>query len=93
MNEMKPKEWHERLLASIDKEKIVESLDGGHDEDVTRIAVALARECDLFVHFQRLWKLRVSDLDETLGSDRYMQKIFVNKRALYKALRRNTPQQ
>lgn len=92
MNEMKPKAWHEQLLAGIDKEKIVAAMVGGREEDVMRIAVILARECDLFVHFQRLWRMRVVDLDEMLGTEPYMQKIFVNKRALYKTLQKTAPQ-
>jgi hypothetical protein len=91
MNELKPKAQHERLLADADKEKIVQFLNNGQEQDVTRIAVTLARQCDLFVHFQRLWRLRVSDLDEKLGTERYMQNIYVNKRALYKELISTTP--
>ncbi len=91
MNELKPKAQHERLLADADKEKIVQYLSNGRDQDVTRIAVTLARQCDLFVHFHRLWKLRVADLDEKLGTERYMQNIYVNKRALYKELSKTTP--
>lgn len=86
MNELKPKEQHERLLANADIEKIVQHLNNGRDQDVTKIAVTLARQCDLFVHFQRLWKMRVSGLDEKLGTERYMQHIYVNKRALYREL-------
>ena len=86
MHELKPKAQHEQLLANADKEMIVQHLNDGEDQDVTRIAVALARQCDLFVHFQRLWKMRVSGLDETLSSERYMKNIFVNRRALHKEL-------
>ena len=91
MNGLKPKEQHERLLANADQEKIVQHLTHGRDEDVTKIAVTLARQCDLFVHFQRLWKMRVSDLDEKLNTERYMQNIYVNKRALYKELIKTAP--
>lgn len=91
MEKLKPKEWHERLLANADKEKIVQHLNDGQDQDVTRIAVALARQCDLFVHFQRLWKMRVSDLDEMLSTERYMKHIYVNKRTLHKKLVSSLP--
>lgn len=91
MNGLKPKEQHERLLADADKAKIVQCLSNGQDQDITRIAVKLARQCDLFVHFHRLWMLRVADLDAKLGTERYMQHIYVNKRALYKELSRTTP--
>jgi hypothetical protein len=79
-------EQHERLLANADKEKIMLHLNNGRDQDVTRIAVTLARQCVLFVHFQRLWKMRVSDLDAKLRTERYMQHIYVNRRALHKEL-------
>jgi hypothetical protein len=88
VGELKPKEWHEQHLASADREKVVQHLKDGQDDDVTRIAVALARQCDLFVHFQRLWLMRVEELDERLSTVRYMQHIFVNKRTLYKKLKR-----
>lgn len=91
MQGMKPKEQHERLLANTDKAKIVQHLKNGQDRDVTKIAVILARQCDLFVHFQRLWKMRVSDLDERLSTEQYMKNVYVNKRALYKELNRTTP--
>ena len=93
MEELKPKEWHERHLADADKVKIEEHLRDGGDQDITKIAVTLARQCDLFVHFQRLWKMRVSDLDERLGTERYMKHVYVNKRALYKELFRTAPSQ
>jgi hypothetical protein len=86
MKELKPKEWHERLLAHGDKEKIEQHLRDGWDEGVTRIAVTLARQCHLFVHFQKLWLMRVFDLDEKLGTNRYMKHIYVNKRSLYREL-------
>lgn len=86
MNQLKPKEQHERLLANVDKEKIVQYLNNGRDDDITRIAVILARQCDLYVHFQRLWAMRVADLDEKLGTERYVKNIYVNKRVLYKEL-------
>lgn len=84
MKRLKPKEQHERLLAAADKEKIVQHLSTGEHHDVTQIAATLARQCNLYVHFQRLWLMRVSDLDGTLGSERYMQNIYVNRRALNK---------
>ena len=86
MKELKPKEWHERLLADADKVKIEQYIANGLDLGVTKIAVTLARQCILFVHFQRLWKMRVFGLDEKLGTERYMKHIYVNKRALYKKL-------
>jgi hypothetical protein len=93
MHTMKPKEQHERLLANVDKKKIVQSLNDGQDQDITRIAVILARQCDLFDHFQRLWQMRVSDLDAKLSTQQYMKNVYVNKRALYKELiRPATPQ-
>ena len=91
MATLKPKEQHERLLADADKEKIVQHLNTGQDQGVTKVAVTLARQCDLFVHFQRLWLLRVSDLDETLCSEQYMK--YMNKRTLYKELTRTPPPQ
>ena len=86
MKKLKPKEQHERLLADSDKEKIVQHLQDGQEQDVTKIAVKLARQCNLFVHFQRLWMLRVSDLDEKLSSEQYTKKIYVNKNSLHKEL-------
>ena len=93
MQTLKPKEQHERLLANADKEKIVQHLNNGRDQDVTKIAVTLARQCGLFVHFQRLWKMRVSDLDAELSTERYTKHIYVNKRALYKELLRTASPQ
>lgn len=93
MQTLKPKEQHERLLANADKKKIVQSLNDGQDQDVARVAVMLARQCDLFVHFQRLWKMRVSDLDATLSTEQYMKNIYVNKRTLYKELFKPAPRQ
>jgi hypothetical protein len=90
MKELKPKEWHERFLADADKVKIEQHLKDGWDQGVTLIAVTLARQCDLFVHFQRLWKMRVSDLDEKLSTERYMKHVYVNKRILYKELMSTT---
>lgn len=81
---LKPKEQHEQLLAAADREQIVQYLESGADQDVNKIAVALARQCDLFVHFQRLWMMRVSDLDARLGTEQYMQNIYVNRRILHK---------
>jgi hypothetical protein len=91
MNQLKPKEWHEQLLANTDKVKIVQHLNSGQDTDVTKISVTLARQCDLFIHFQRLWKLRVADLDERLNTEEYMRNIYTNKRALYKELIKSSP--
>jgi len=84
MKKLKPKEQHERLLANVDREKIVQHLNDGEHHDITQIAAALARQCNLFVHFQRLWLMRVSDLDDNLGSECYMQNIYVNRRTLGK---------
>ncbi len=81
---LKPKEQHEQLLAAADREQIVQYLESGAHQDVNKIAVALARQCDLFVHFQRLWMMRVSDLDARLGTEQYMQNIYVNRRILHK---------
>lgn len=91
MKALKPKDQHERLLASVDRKKIVEFLDQGRDQDVTKIAVTLARQCDLFVHFQRLWLMRAGDLDAKLSSERYMKHVYVNKRAVYKGLSQQGP--
>ena len=93
MNQLKPKEQHERLLANADKEKIMQFLSNGQDDDITRIAVTLARQCDLLVHFQRLWKMRVAGIDEKLSTERYIENIYVNKRALYKELIKVAPPQ
>jgi hypothetical protein len=93
MKPLKPKQRHEQLLANADKEKIVQFLNNGRDEDVTKISVALARKCDLFVHFERLWKMRVSGLDAALSTEKYMKNIYLNKRALYKELARATSTQ
>ena len=91
MNRLKPKEQHELLLANNDKVKIVQHLSSGQEIDVTLISLTLARQCDLFVHFQRLWKMRVSDLDERLNSEEYMKNIYRNKRTLWKELNKATP--
>lgn len=92
MKELKPKEQHEQLLANADKAKIVQYLTDGEDQAITKIAVVLARECNLFVHFFRLWQLRVADLDPQLSTERYMQHIYVNRNALYKKLIRTNTQ-
>jgi hypothetical protein len=86
MDHMTPKEQHERHLASVDKALIVNLLSLDADQDITRIAVALARQCDLLVHFRRLWTMRVSELDQRLNTEAYTRDIFVNRRALYKEL-------
>ncbi len=88
MKQLKPKEWHEQFLANADKEKILQHLKDGQERDVTKIAVALARQCSLFADFVKFWMMRVSDLDARLSSERYMQRIYVNKRTLHKTLRK-----
>ena len=91
MRKLKPKEQHEQILANADREQIVFHLKQGQDQEITRIAVALARQCDLFVHFKRLWNLRVSELDEQLSGEQYMRKIFVNRRTLHREFRDSVP--
>lgn len=91
MNQMKPKEQHEQFLANADKVKIVQCLQDSQEQGVVAIAVMLARQCDLFDHFQRLWRMRVADLDEELSTERYMKNVYVNRRALYKELVRTPP--
>ncbi len=86
MRVLKPKEQHERLLADADKEKIVQYLADGQNQEITLVAVALARQCSLFVHFRRLWMLRVVELDKQLSTDAYMQNVFINRRTLHKEL-------
>jgi hypothetical protein len=86
MQKLKPKEQHELLLAEADKEKIVQHLSNDRHQDVTRIAVMLARQCALFVHFDRLWKMRVSELDASLNTEQHIKYIYVNRAALYKEL-------
>lgn len=86
-----PKEQHERLLANVDREKIVQHLHVGDARNVDKIAVLLARQCDLLVHFQRLWALRVLDLNNELVSDAYTRNIFMNRRTLYKELFKAAP--
>ena len=90
MQEIKPKDQHEQLLANADKAKIVQYLSDGQDQDITKIAVALARQCNLFVHFLRLWQMRVAELDPQLSSKPYMQHIYVNRNALHKQLSKPT---
>ena len=87
LKKMKPKARHEHMLASADTEKIVEHLENGENDGVTRIAVTLARKCKLFVHFSRLWKMRVKELKPQLSSERWMKNVYMNKNALYKELR------
>ena len=91
MHQLKPKEWHEQHIADVDKAKIVQYLSSSEDNDVTKISVTLARDCDLFVHFERLWKLRVAGLDKRLSTEEYMKNIYINRRALYKELIKSTP--
>jgi len=86
VRDLKPKDQHERRLADADKEKIVQYLSLGQDQEITKIAVILARQCILFVHFQRLWKMRVQGLDEKFSTEEYIKHIYVNKAALYKQL-------
>jgi len=90
MKELKPKDQHERLLANADKEKIIQHLRAGQDQAITQIAVILARQCNLFVHFLRLWQMRVAGLDPQLSSERYIQHIYINRNALYKQLVKKT---
>lgn len=91
MEGMKPKDRHEHLLALADRAKIVRHLEAGGTDEVTKIAVTLARQCDLLIRFRRLWTMRISDLDEALGSDSYTRNIFENKGALYKELFKSVP--
>lgn len=86
MHDLKPKEQHEQILADADKEKILLHLNSGQDEEVTRIAATLARQSGLYVHFARLWQLRVSDLDGSLSGEDYMKNIYTNRRLLHKGL-------
>ena len=86
MKKLTPKEQHEQLLANVDREKIIPALANDEDDGVTKVAVVLARECILFVHFLRLWQLRVFDLDPRLSTEQYMRNVYVNRSALYKKL-------
>ena len=92
MRQLKPKAWHEHYLANADKEKILQHLQDGQERNITRIAVALARQCDFFADFARLWTLRVTDLEARLGSERYMKTIYMDRRGLYKALKQEDRQ-
>ncbi|MCB0109266.1 MAG: hypothetical protein KDE53_25260, partial [Caldilineaceae bacterium] len=89
MKALKPKEQHEHILAVADKQKIAQYLIDGQEQDITKIAVILARQCNLFVHFQRLWRLRVAELDPQLTSENYMLYVYSNKNSLYKKLVRD----
>jgi hypothetical protein len=89
MKALKPKEQHEQMLAVADHQKIAQHLTDGQNQDITKIAVILARQCNLFVHFQRLWQLRVADLDPELNSENYMLYVYGNRNALYKKLIRD----
>ena len=91
MAQIKPKDHQERLLADVDKAKIVQYLNGDQENNITKVSVMLARQCDLFVHFKRLWKLRVDDLDERLSTEAYMKNIYANKQTLYKSLIKSPP--
>jgi len=86
MQSLKPKEQHERILAMADREKIAQYLTNNQEEEITIVAVILARQCSLFVHFLRLWQLRVSDLEQRLIDERYVRHIYMNRNALYKKL-------
>lgn len=87
MKQLKPKDWHEQFLANVDKEKILQYLKDGQDRNITRLAVTLARQCNFFAEFAKLWTLRVSELDARIGSQHYMQRVYVDRRALYKTLK------
>lgn len=76
MIKRKPKEQHEQLRANVDKEKIIQYLREGQAQAITQFAVALARQCTLFLHFLRLWQMRVTGLDPHLSSEPYMQHIY-----------------
>jgi len=89
MKVLKPKEQHEQMLASADKQKIAQYLTDGQAQNITKIAVILARQCNLFIHFLRLWRLRVADLDPQLSSESYMHYIYGNRKILYKKLVRD----
>lgn len=93
MYERKPKEQHELLLANADKEKIIQYLSEGQEQAITQVAVVLARQCSLFIHFLRLWQMRVTGLDPQLSSDRYMHNIYSNRNALYRQLIKNNTHQ
>jgi hypothetical protein len=81
MNQLKPKAWHEQFLANADKEKILQSLQNGQEQEITKLATSLARQSALFIDFANLWKMRVSELDVRLNSERYMRQIYVGRRA------------
>ena len=86
MKKLTPKEQHEQLLANVDREKIIQSLSNDEEHGVTKVAVVLARECILYVHFLRLWQLRVFDLEPRLSTEKYMRNVYVKRNALYKTL-------
>ena len=88
MEQLKPKAWHEQFLANADREEISKHLKEGRDRDIRKIAVALARECDFLADFMKLWMMRVTELDGSLSSKRYMEHVYVNKRSLYRQLRK-----
>ena len=81
MTQLKPKEWHERFLANADKDKIVQALNDGKEQEITKLATALARQSTLFADFVYQWKMRVSELDTRLSKDFYMRQIYVQRRA------------
>lgn len=89
MKVLKPKEQHEQMLASADKQKIAQYLTNDQGQDITKLAVLLARQCNLFIHFLRLWELRVAGLDPQLNSKSYMHYIYGNRNVLYRKLVRD----
>jgi hypothetical protein len=81
MNQLKPKAWHEQFLANADKDRIIQSLKDGREQEITKLATSLARQSALFIDFVNLWQMRVSELDVRLSSDFYMRQIYVKRRA------------
>ena len=81
MNDLKPKAWHEQFLANADKAKIIQALHDGKEQDITKLATALARQSALFADFATQWKMRVSELDIRLSNDFYMRQIYGGRRA------------
>jgi hypothetical protein len=86
VEKLKPKAQHEQLLANADKAKIVDYLEAGQAQDITKIAVVLARQCNLLKDFVRLWQMRIAGLDDSLGTEQYIKNIYTNKRVLYRQL-------
>ncbi len=81
MMQLKPKAWHEQFLANADKDKIIQALSDGKEQEITKLASALARQSALFGDFVYQWKMRVSELDPRLSKDFYMRQIYVGRRA------------